>query len=246
MIKTEDKIMENERREKKWFQFVKKLMRVRYKEPKFIYQGDEVEGGAVILCNHEGTDAPMAWEMYSGKPVSFWGAHQMNSGLKKMYAYQSKVYFHEKKGMNLCLARLFCLIASPLTNMFYKGLDVVSTYEDARLKKTMRESAERLAEGRNLVIFPEISNEGYQETLQGFHSGAVLFLELQKRKGNDCTVYTAYYNKEKNICLVGTPKKYSEITDGVATREEIAQKLCDECNDLGRQTAEMETHRKKK
>ena len=238
--------MRKDRKEKKWFSVVKKMMRVRYKEPKFIYLGEEVQSGAVILCNHEGTDAPMAWEMYSGKPVSFWGAHQMNSGLKKMYFYQSKVYFHQKKGMNLFLARMFCLIASPLTNMFYKGLDVVSTYEDARLKKTMRESAERLDEGRNLVIFPEKSDEGYQETLQGFHGGAVLFLELQRRKGIDRTVYCAYYNKEKNICLVGAPKQYSEIAEGCINREEVAQKLCDDCNDLGKKTAELGSHRKNK
>lgn len=238
--------MDKERKEKKWFRFVKKIMRVRYKEPKFIYEGKEVENGAVILCNHEGTDAPMAWEMYSGKPVSFWGAYQMNSGLKTMYGYQSKVYFHQKKGMNLFLARVFCLIASPLTNMFYKGLDVVSTYEDARLKKTMRESAERLDEGRNLIIFPEKSDEGYQETLQGFHGGAVLFLELQRKKGIDNTVYTAYYNKEKNICLVSEAKKFSEIAATCANRQEVAQKFCDECNALGKRTAKMDSYRKNK
>ena len=144
--------MKKIRREKRWFKFIKKLMRVRYKEPKFIYLGDEVQNGAVIVCNHEGTDSPMAWEMYSGKPISFWGAYQMNTGVIRMYFYQSKVYFHQKKGMNLLLARLFCIIASPLTTMFYKGLDVVSTYDDARLRITMKESMERLDKGRNLVI----------------------------------------------------------------------------------------------
>ncbi len=232
--------------EKKWFSFVKRLMKVRYKEPKFIYLGEEVSSGAVIVCNHEGTDSPMAWEMYSGKSVSFWGAHEMNSGLRKMYSYQSKVYFHQKKGMNLFLARLFCLIASPLTNMFYKGLDVVSTYQDVRFKKTIRESAERIKAGRNLVMFPEKSDNGYQATLQGFHSGVALFLESQRRAGNDIIVYSAYYNKEKNICLVGEPKKYSEIIQGCNKKEDVAQKLCDECNNLGAQTFLMESYRNKK
>ena len=147
--------------------------------------------------------------------------------------------------MNLFLARLFCLIASPLTNMFYKGLDVVSTYQDVRFKKTLRESAERLKEGRNLVMFPEKSDNGYQTTLEGFHSGVALFLEFQKRNGIDTVVYSAYYNKEKNICLVGEPKKYSEIEKGCSKKEEVAQKLCDECNALGEQTFLMQTHRKK-
>ena len=238
--------MKNGKKEKKWFEFVKKIMRVRYKEPKFIYQGEQLQKGAVIVCNHEGTDSPMAWEMYSGKPISFWGAHQMNSGLKKMYSYQSRVYFHEKKGMNLFLSRLFCLIASPLTNMFYKGLDVISTYEDARLRTTLKESVKRLEEGQNLVIFPEKSNNGYQAKLEGFHCGVVLLLEYLKKKGIDNTVYTAYFNKEKNVCLVGAPKKYSELAEGCESRVEVAEKLCAECNSLGEETFKMEPYKKEK
>ena len=227
-------------RKKKWFEFIKKIIKIRYKKTKFIYLGEEISNGAVIVCNHEGSDGPMAWEIYSGKPIAFWGAWQMNSGVKTAYSYQSKIYFHQKKGWNLFLARLFCLIASPITSMFYKGLDVVSTYPDARLKKTMKESAERLESGKNIVVFPEMSENGYKDTLDGFHSGVVLFLDLQKRKGIDNTVYTAYFNKEKNICLVSAPKKYSELEAGCSSREEIAQKLCDECNDLGKQTFSME------
>ena len=44
-----------------------------------------------------------------------------------MYKYQTRVYYHEKKHWNLHLARLFCLLASPLTNLFYKGLNLIST-----------------------------------------------------------------------------------------------------------------------
>lgn len=233
-------------RKKRWFGFVKKIIRVRYKKTKFIYLGEEISNGAVIVCNHEGTDSPMAWEMYSGKPISFWGAYQMNSGVRTTYPYLSKVYFHQKKGWNLFLARLFCIIAAPISSMFYKGLDVISTYQDGRLKKTMKESAEHLESGKNIVIFPEKSETGYHEKLEGFHGGTVLFLELQKRKGIDTTVYSAYYNKEKNICLVSAPKKFSEIEMGCLNREEIAQKMCDECNALGEQTKSMESNRKKK
>ncbi len=233
------------RKKKRWFSFVKKIMKIRYKRPKFIYLGEEVQNGAVIVCNHEGTDSPMAWEMYSGKPVSFWGAHQMNSGLRKMYPYHSKVYFHQKKGWNLFGARMFCLIASPLTNMFYKGLSVISTYQDARFTKTIRESMETLEKGDNIVIFPEKSDNGYQATLEGFHGGVALFLKACIKKGKDITVFPSYYNKEKNICLVGNPVKYTELAKEVDGKEELAQRLCDLCNELGEQTFKMESYRKR-
>ena len=108
-----------------WFRFMKKLMLGRYKEPKFIYLGERFDKSSIILSNHEGTDAPMSWELYCDKPIRMWGASEMNSGVVQMYKYQTKVYYHEKKHWNLFLARVFCLLASPLTNLFYKGLNLI-------------------------------------------------------------------------------------------------------------------------
>ena len=161
--------VKNER--KKWFLFVEKIMKLFIKKSNFVYLGEKITNGGIILSNHEGTKAPLALELYSGHPIRFWGTHEMNSGLKKMYAYQSKVFYHEKRHWNLFLARMFCLIASPLTNMFYKGLNLISTYQDARLRITLKESVEALNKGHNLVIYPEISDNGYLKELEGFHEG---------------------------------------------------------------------------
>ena len=98
-----------------YFRILKKLMRSRYKEPRFIYLGEEFENGALILSNHEGTDSPMSLEIYCDKPIRMWGTGEMNSGLISLYKYQTRYYYHEKKHWNLHLARLFCLLASPLT-----------------------------------------------------------------------------------------------------------------------------------
>ena len=105
-----------------WFRGLICLMKMKYKEPRFIYLGEKFDGGGLILSNHEGTDAPMSLEIWNDAPTRMWGAHEMNSGVIKTYKYQSRVYYHEKKHWNLHAARLFCLIASPLTNLFYKGL----------------------------------------------------------------------------------------------------------------------------
>ena len=121
-----------------WFRLLKKMMKCRYKKPAFMFLGEKFGSSSIILSNHEGTDAPMSLEIYGKAPIRMWGAHEMNSGLIKMYKYQTKVYYHEKKHWNLFLARLFCLIASPLTNLFYKGLNLISTYKDKRFIKTIR------------------------------------------------------------------------------------------------------------
>ena len=231
---------------KLYFRILKKIMKVRYKKPKFVYLGEEISEGALILSNHEGTDAPMSMELYCDKPIRFWGAHEMNSGLVSLYKYQTKIYYHEKKHWNIHLARLFCLIASPLTNMFYKGLELISTYKNIHFKKTIDESIETLKNGKSVVIFPEISDKGYLDELEGFHHGFAMLCSVLKRKGIDVPITVAYFKKNEKHYIVDKPVMLSEIfVDGVS-REEIAINLCNRCNELGKMNFPAENAEDKK
>ncbi len=216
-----------------WFRLLKRLMKGRYKQPTFVYLGEKFNHGGIILSNHEGTDAPMSLEIYCDKPVRMWGASEMNSGLIPMYKYQTRVYYHEKKHWNLHLARLFCLIASPLTNLFYKGLNLISTYRDGRLLKTLRESVNALQQGDNIVIFPEDSTQGYLETLQGFHPGFVALAEVCRKKGMDVPIYITYFRKKDGLYIVDKPVFYSQLIANKETREEVIAKCLNRCNELG-------------
>ncbi len=219
---------------KLYFRILKKIMKVRYKEPKFVYLGDEIDEGGIIISNHEGTDAPMSLEIYLDKPLRMWGASEMNSGLVALYKYQTKVYFHEKKHWNIHLARLFCLIASPLTNLFYSGLDLISTYRDSRLVKTMRESISALNEGYNVVAFPEISDKGYLAELEGFHEGIVMLAQLCYQRGLNVPIYVTYYRKSDLTYIIDKPIFASELFANNEDRATIAKMLCDRCNELGK------------
>ncbi len=223
---------------------MKKLMKKRYPEPTFQYIDCEgfVEAG-ILLSNHEGTDAPMSLEIYGDVPVRMWGTYEMNSGLIKMYQYQTRVYYHEKKHWNLHLARLFCLAASPLTNLFYKGLNLISTYRDGRFLKTLRESVATIKEGQTVVIYPEISDSGYLPQLEGFHEGFAMLGELCARNGIDVPVQVAYFNKGTRTYIVDKPTYWSELKKTCANRAEIAEKLLARCNEIGRMTFENEAEK---
>ncbi|MBE6625418.1 MAG: hypothetical protein E7622_07235 [Ruminococcaceae bacterium] len=226
----------NNQDRKGWFKFMKRLMLGRYKEPEFIFLGEKFSNSAIIISNHEGTDAPMSMELYCDKPIRFWGAHEMNSGLVSLYKYQTRVYYHEKKHWNIHLARLFCLIASPITNLFYKGLNLISTYKDARLVKTLRESMEALKKGDNIVVFPEDSKNGYLEQLEGFFAGFVMLAEVCYKRGMDVPIFVTYFKRKELKYVIDAPIKYSELAKGGATRADIAKRLLDRCNELGRMT----------
>jgi len=225
----------NQKKKRKlYFEFMKKIMKIRYKKPNFIYLGEDISNSSVILSNHEGTDAPMALEIYLNRPIRMWGAHEMNSGLVKLYKYQTRVYYHEKKHWNLFLARLFCLIASPLTNLFYSGLDLISTYKDSRFRKTIKESVESLKVGDNIVIFPEDSEKGYLTELEGFHAGFVLMCEQAFKEGIDVPIHVSYFKKKENVYIIDKPVKYSVLKEKYLSREEISKQLCLRCNELGK------------
>jgi len=225
---------------KPWFRVVKKIMRLFIKESEFIYLGEKIEEPTIVLSNHVGTSAPLAWELYGKLPFRFWGAYEMNSGLIKLYKYQTRVFYHEKKHWNLHLARLFCLIASPLTYMFYKGINLISTYHDIRFKKTVAESIEALENGKSVIIFPEISDKGYLDVLEGFHQGFTVLGSILLKKGKDVPITVAYYKKNEKKYIVDRPVMLSDIFKDGVTREEIAKQLCDRCNRLGQMELKQE------
>lgn len=231
-MKKKEKIFKQNR--KLWYRGIKTVMKIRYKRPQFVFLGEKPTNGAIILSNHEGTDAPMSLEIYCDFPVRFWGAHEMNSGLKKLYAYQTKVYYHEKKHWNLFLARLFCLIASPLTLLFYKGLKLISTYKDARLKNTLTQSFNAISQGENIVIFPENSEDGYLPELKGFFAGFVLLANYCEKQGINVPIFVSYYKKKENKYIFDSPIMFDKIKEEYKTKEEIADYLLRKCNNLGK------------
>ena len=220
---------------KAWFRGLKHILKIRYKKAQFIYLGEKPTKGSIILSNHVGTEAPLSLEIYCDFPIRMWGAHEMNSGLKKLYKYQSEVYYHEKKGWNLHLSRIFCLLASPLTNLFYKGLNLISTYHDTRLRTTLNDSFTAIKDnGENIVIFPEDSSDGYCDELKGFHAGFVMLAEKCLNSGIDLPIYTCYFKKKERQYIFDAPIKYSELKEQFGDRNSIAKYLCMRCNTISK------------
>lgn len=217
---------------KKWFENLKKVIRLIIKKPSYVYLGEKIEKNSILLCNHEGLFSPVKTELYSDFPVRIWGTYEMNSGLKSVYIYLSEVFYHQKKKWNIHLARLFCLIAAPVVNLFYKGLRLIPTYRDIRFKNTLSTSIKVLQDEGNLMIFPEDSDDGYFEVLTKFNDGCVLFFEYCKKHNINSKVFVAYYKRKEDKFIVDKPITINELLDLNLSRTELAKKLCDRCNEL--------------
>ena len=216
----------------RWFAIIKGLLKIFIRKPKFIYLGDEIKERSLILSNHVGAKGPLAWELYFKSPFRFWGTYEMNSSLPKVYVYLSKIYFHQKKHWPLWLSRILCVIAAPLLWVFYRGLNLISTYPDYRFRNTVKTSVEEIENNRSIVVFPEDSSNGYHDKLTMFFAGFVVFAKKCYKKGYDLPIYVAYLKKKTKEMIIDKPVLYSELANLELSQQEIADKLCDRMNEL--------------
>lgn len=219
---------------KKWFKIFKGFLKVFIRKTEFVFLNEKLDGPYIILSNHSAASGPLGYEIHYQDPFRFWGTFEMNSGLKSTYNYLTNNYYTKKKHWNLHLARIFCLIAAPLCNLFYKGLNLISTYPDTRFRKTLKESIKTLQSGTNLIIFPEASENGYFDELTLFHEGSVVFLEYCRKHQINVPVYVAYFNKKKRKCYLDKPIYINDLLNMNLTRIELSKVLCDRCNMLGK------------
>ena len=217
-----------------WFKCLKAFLKLIIKRPQYVYLGEEFAEKSIILSNHVGAKGPLSHELYFPKAFRFWGTYEMNMGLGEVYKYLSKTYYHEKKHWKLIWARLFCLIAAPVAFLFYRGLKLIPTYRDSRLKKTFDISMKVLDEGLSLIIFPEDSHDGYHDELKKFYPGFLVLAQQRLRRGEDLPIYLSYLNKRTGQYVIDKPILTSELLKEGKSREEIAEQLRIRCNELGK------------
>ncbi len=218
---------------KLWFKSLKVVLKLFTKKPKFVYLGEEpIKQGSVMLCNHAGAYGPLKLEFYFNHAFRFWGAHQMNEGLVGVYKYLSTIYYQQKHHYKPFFAKLMALIACPIVNIVYKGLRLISTYNDGRFIITIRKSVASIKDGESIIIFPEDSSNGYFNKLTMFHSGFVALLNKCYSQGQDLPIYVMYYQKQKNRYIIDEPIMYSTLVSKGLSRQQIAENLKNRCNEL--------------
>lgn len=212
---------------------VKAFLKIFIRKPKYVFLGEQFTDKAIVLSNHVASKGPLCNELYFPKQFCFWGTYEMNMDLCEVYKYLSVTYFYNKKHWNLFWSRLFCLIAAPCAYLFYRGLNLIPTYTDHRLKKTFDITHQVLDEGASVIIFPEDSHDGYHNHLAKFYPGFVTLAYSRLRKGEDLPIYLCYLNKANNTYVVDKPIFASKLFSSGKAKEDIAEQFRKRCNELG-------------
>lgn len=222
----------NNKGKKIWFKCLKSILRIFIRKPKIIYLDGQIKENSIVLSNHVGSVVPIKLELYANFSFRYWGTYEMNSGLKSVYKYLSTTYFHQKKHKDKKLSKILAFLVAPFANIFYKGLQLISTYKDVRFKTTLKNSYKTIKNGYNLVIFPEDSSNGYFDDLKHFFAGFVVLCEYCLKRNLDLNIYTSYFIKKENSYIVGKVVKFSQIKKQFKDRNVIAEFMLNQVNGL--------------
>lgn len=218
---------------KPFFRFIKSILRLFIKPPKIHNRNDSLAEGAIFICNHVGSTVPLKLELYLRQPFKFWGTYEMMISSSARYDYLANNYFHKKKHNPKAVAHLKAFFANPFVGMFYKGMQLIPTYQDGRLLKTIKYSMNYLNANKSLVIFPENSSDGYHEVLTEYHAGFLFLAKhfYQKTKRN-IPIYNMYYRKKDNTLVIDKVYTIEDLLSDSRDIREIAADFKNRANEL--------------
>lgn len=215
------------------FKFVRFINYIIFRKPKFKFIKEEFPDEPImLLSNHVGKKAITKIELYYPREFRAWGAHEMVEGIKSAHHYLCETYYHQKKHFPKWFAYSLGTILTPGVNAFYRGLRLIPTYQDYRFMSTIKWTTREYNAGRDIVIYPEDSSQGYKDELTKLYSGFAYFLEIMYRKGKDVPVYVAYYQKKKNTFVIDRKVMYSELKEKYSDYDSIAEAIRVRINEL--------------
>ena len=209
------------------------MLRLFMKKPKIINLAGELPEKAIYVGNHSAMFGPLIYNLYLPAKIAEWGAYPMLGTYKERFHYLRDVYFMQKRHKSKAVATILAGFEALFSKCFYRGLNVLPSYNDSRFITTIRKSLKALEEKVSVMIFPEDSNEGYHEVLKSFFAG---FVELARcfklRHHEDVPIYPVYYHDKKRVMVIGKPSKLTEYTDKGMNRTQIAASFYQQVNDL--------------
>ena len=210
------------------------IMRLIFKKPEIINLAGEIENKSIIVVNHSNKSGPPCLDMYFPKKTAKWGAYQMFGNYKSRKGYLRDILYIQKCGCKPGFrTSLKASILGFLNPLVYKGMWMMPTYPDGRLKETIKNSCTVINADIPVMVFPENSNDGYKDVLTEFFPGFVMLaMAYYRQTGVDIPIYPTYYSIKKRILVIGKPLFVQDMVKEGLDRYQIAERYCNAVNEL--------------
>ena len=197
------------------------------------FLGKKFPEKCIIIANHNNKKGPMVYEFSLPTRHVTWGAYQMLGSYKMRFRYLRDVLYIQKNGVKKWKATIKAGFEAIFSIYSYRGMKVIPSYPDARLRKTLQYSMDCLDNNFAISLFPEDSNKGYFDEMKHFFPGFVMLAEqYYKKTGEDLPVFPIYYGRKKKKIVVGKPLYVQDFVKQGLKRDEIAEKFRLEVNKL--------------
>ena len=206
---------------------------IRMFSPKYKLSGTEnlPPEPCIIVGNHCQMYGPIAAEMYMPRAHYIWCIGEMMNR-KEVPAYAFQDFWSMKPRRIRWFYRLLSHLIAPLAEYIFTHAHTIPVYRDARVMTTFRQSAERLKEGADIVIFPE-SSEPYNGILWKFREHfADLALLYYRRTGTAICFVPMYTAPRLSSIHFGKPVRYQPEADAAEERTRICRAMQESISDL--------------
>jgi len=222
------------KRRQPFFPIVRKILKwFFWKGIKVISLTENIPNKCIFVANHEAKKGPMAYEIALPVFNVKWGAHEMLGNYKSRWKYLRDVFYIQKQGMSKFKASLKATFEAIFSKMIYKGMKILGTYPDSRVRITIRDSIRVLEADIAICVFPENSNSGYFQEMTSFFAGFVMLsLQYYKKHNEDLPIYPVYYSHKLREMVIGTPLYVQDFVKQGLDRDQIAEKYKDAVNEL--------------
>ncbi|MDR0850361.1 MAG: 1-acyl-sn-glycerol-3-phosphate acyltransferase [Christensenellaceae bacterium] len=209
----------------KKFKCLKMLIRPFKRRPKIIelYKEPMIHP-YIMVSNHSGAAGPFTFEMFLDRFFCFWGTHEMCEGIRNRWNYLYHKFYRKSLHYSKFRSWLIATVFSPISKMLYRATEVIPTYSDIRLKRTMEISINKLNEGKSILIFPEDSSTGYHTPLIKYNAGFASLSKLYFSKTQkDLPVYPICYSKKVNTMIIGEPIFVNQLLEQGFDDKQVAE-----------------------
>lgn len=217
------------------FDRAKGILRLFFKRPDIVDLGSEEKPVGIYVANHSAADGPFTYVLFFPFRFVPWGAHEMCGNYRERWHYLYDIFYQQKLGWGKVRAFAVATPFAVISRMVYKGAELLPTYRDQRLVRTIRKSLDMLRCGRNIMVFPEVSDDGYHELLQDINGGFVLLAKrFREATGTDVPIYPVCYCAKRNRIVIDRPHYLSDVIArlGNNSNRELAMPFMDRINQL--------------
>ena len=199
------------------------------------FLGEKFPEKCIIISNHANKRGPMVYEISLPVFHATWGAYQMLGSYKDRFKYLRNVLYIQKNGFGKFKATFKASYEALFSIFFYKGMKILPSYPDARLRTTLKHSMDVLDSGAAVSMYPEDSGDGYHDELKRFFPGFVMLAEqYYKKNGEDVPVIPVYYSIKKKKIVVGKAVFLQDMFKEGLDRYQIAERCKELVNDIYR------------